>query len=222
MSKRTVFDRRTLLLTLAAAGLLARPGLALADPATDKADLLRIADYFNGVRSLQGRFLQIAPDGSASEGSLQMRRPGRFRFEYDPPSPTQPAPLLIVSDGSFITMEDRQLKSVDKLPLTSTPLDILVRDKVSFDDPSLKVSRLERGAGILRVTLADAAKPQDGRIILTFTDRPLQFTGWTVIDGQGQPTAISLSKLDFNPELPDSLFEYGPRPAQMRELQRRR
>ncbi len=193
---------------------LARPGFAQGN---DKADLQRIADYFNGVRSLTGRFLQVAPDGSASEGQLHMRRPGRFRFEYDPP-----APLLIVSDGSFITMEDRQLKSVDKLPLTSTPLDILVRDRVSFDDPGLKVSRLERGAGMLRVTLADAGKPQDGRIVLAFTDRPLQFTGWTVIDGQGQPTAISLSKLDFNPDLPDSLFEYGPRPAQIRELQRRR
>ncbi|MBX3452958.1 outer membrane lipoprotein carrier protein LolA [Ferrovibrio sp.] len=219
-----IMDRRRILLAAAASvagvALLARPGLA--NTGDDKADLQRIADYFNGVRSLQGRFLQVAPDGGASEGQLHMRRPGRFRFEYDPPAPQQPSPLLIVSDGSFITMEDRQLKSVDKLPLTSTPLDILVRDRVSFDDPKLKVSRLERGAGILRVTLADAAKPQDGRIVLAFTDRPLQFTGWTVVDGQGQPTTISLSKLDFNPELPDSLFEYGPRPAQMRELQRRR
>jgi outer membrane lipoprotein-sorting protein len=185
--------------------------------AADKAELDRIATYFNGIRGLLGRFLQIGPDGGATEGLIAMQRPGRFRFEYDPP-----APLLIVCDGSYITMEDRQLKSVDRVPLGSTPLDILVRDTVSFDDPKLAVTRLERGAAALRVTLADAAKPGDGSIILAFGDKPLGFTGWTVLDAQGQSTTISLSGLELNPTLPGSLFTYGPRPAQLQELRRRR
>ncbi len=211
-------SRRSLLAT-GLAGLLftfAGPAQAKLSPA-ERAELERLASYFNSIRSLMGRFLQIGPDGSAVEGLIALQRPGRFRFEYDPP-----APLLIVSDGSYITMEDRQLKSVDRLPLGSTPLDILVRDQVSFDDPKLAVQRLERGASVLRVTLADADKPHDGSLVLSFSDRPLGFTGWTVHDAQGQTTTVALSALDLNPTLPDSLFHYGMRPAQLRELQRRR
>lgn len=211
-------SRRRLLAT-GLAGLLltfAGPAQAKLSPA-ERAELDRLAGYFNSIRSLMGRFLQIGPDGSAVEGLIALQRPGRFRFEYDPP-----APLLIVSDGSYITMEDRQLKSVDRLPLGSTPLDILVRDQVSFDDPKLAVQRLERGASVLRVTLADADKPHDGSLVLSFSDRPLGFTGWTVHDAQGQTTTVALSALDLNPTLPDSLFHYGMRPAQLRELQRRR
>lgn len=181
-----------------------------------------MAEYFNSLRSLRGRFLQIAPDGASSEGGIALRRPGRFRFEYDPLRPGQPGPLLIVSDGSYITMEDRQLKSIDRLPLSSTPLDILVRDRVSFDDPALQVVRLERGAATLRVTLADPSKPQDGRITLVFGDKPLEFSGWTILDAAGQSTAVTLSALEINPALPDQMFSYGARPAQLQELQRRR
>lgn len=183
----------------------------------EKAELTRLAAYFNGIRSLMGRFLQIGPDGSSSEGLIAMQRPGRFRFEYDPP-----APLLIISDGSYITMEDRQLKSVDRLPLGTTPLDILVRDQVSFEDPKLVVTRLERGAAAVRVTLAEAGKQVDGSLVLAFADKPLGFSGWTVLDAQGNTTTVSLSNLDLNPALPESLFRYGMRPAQLRELQRRR
>ncbi len=221
LSRPAVSRRRLLTAGLAALTLpLLADGAAAASAklsAAEQAELARLAEYFNSIRSLMGRFLQVAPDGSASEGLIALRRPGRFRFEYDPP-----APLLIVSDGSYITMEDRQLKSVDRLPLGSTPLDILVRDKVSFDDPKLAVQKLERGASALRVTLADAGKPHDGSLVLAFADKPLGFTGWTVHDAQGQTTVVALSAVDLNPDLPDSLFRYGMRPAQLRELQRRR
>jgi len=199
------------------AGALARPVLAAAESAQDKADLARIATYFNGMRTLQGRFLQIASDGDAAEGKVWLRRPGRFRFEYDPP-----APLLIVADGTYIVMEDRQLKSIERIPLGATPLDILVRDKVDFDDKSIRVTRIERGSAVLRVTLVDSSRPKDGALTLHFGDKPLELAGWAVLDAQGKLTTISLSKLDFNSDLPSSLFQPGGEATQMRDLQRRR
>src|SRR5688572_19015309 len=45
----------------------------------------------NGVRRLQGRFVQSSPDGSRASGMFYMQRPGKLRFEYDPP-----ATMLIV------------------------------------------------------------------------------------------------------------------------------
>lgn len=219
-------DRRRFLLAMAIAATAAKMPFAAAYAAApagsakltdiDRADLKRIADYFNTVRSMQGRFLQVAPDGSAAEGKIYMSRPGRFRFEFDPP-----VPMLIVSDGAYIIMEDRELKSVERIPLGATPLDLLLRDKVSFDD-GVGISKVERGAAILRVTLFSPDRPKEGSLTIVFGDKPLEFAGWTVTDAQGKVTAITLSQIDFNPQINTRLFTYGDRPAVERALQQRR
>jgi len=219
-------SRRRFLLAMAvtaAAAKLTLPVAYAAAPANarlteqDHADLRRIAAYFNEVRSMKGRFLQVGPDGSAAEGDIYMQRPGRFRFEFDPP-----VPMLIVSDGAYIIMEDRELKSIERIPLGATPLDLLVRDQVRFDD-SVGIARVERGAAILRVTLFEPSHPKEGSLTLVFGDKPLEFAGWTVTDAQGKVTAITLNKIDFNPSLSTRLFTYGDGKTQAeRELMRRR
>ena len=182
----------------------------------DREDLKRVADYFNDVRTLKGRFLQIGPEGNAAEGQIYLSRPGRFRFEFDPP-----VPMLIVSDGAYIIMEDRELKSVERIPLNATPLDMLLREKVDFGE-GVGIAKVERGAAILRITLFEPSRPKEGSLTLVFGDKPLEFAGWTVTDAQGKTTSISLNQLDFNPQLSSRLFSYGDRPAQERELMRRR
>lgn len=182
----------------------------------DREDLKRVAGYFNEIRTLKGRFLQVGPEGNAAEGQIWLRRPGRFRFEFDPP-----VPLLIVSDGAYIIMEDRELRSVERIPLSATPLDLLLRETVDFGE-GVGISRVERGAAILRITLFEPSRPKEGELTLVFGDKPLEFAGWTVTDAQGKTTSISLSQLDFNLELPLRLFSHGDAPAQMRELMRRR
>ncbi|WP_341705461.1 outer membrane lipoprotein carrier protein LolA [Ferrovibrio sp.] len=185
--------------------------------AQDHSDLQRIAEYFNRVRTMKGRFLQVGPEGNAVEGDIYMQRPGRFRFEFDPP-----VPMLIVSDGAYIIMEDRELKSVERIPLGATPLDLLVRDKVTFDD-SVGISKVERGAAILRVTLFAPDRPKEGSLTLVFGDKPLEFAGWTVTDAQGKVTAITLNRIDFNPDLSHRLFTYGDgKTGAERVLQHRR
>lgn len=183
----------------------------------DRADLKRMADYFNTIRTMQGRFLQVGPDGSAAEGKIYMTRPGRFRFEFDPP-----VPMLIVSDGAYIIMEDRELKSVERIPLGATPLDLLLRDTVSFEDKGVGIARVERGAAILRVTLFAPDRPKEGALTIVFGDKPLEFAGWTVTDAQGKDTAITLSQIDVNPPINPRLYTYGDRSPVERALQQRR
>lgn len=218
-------NRRRFLLAMAVAAAAAQVTLPTAYAAAptgakltqqDREDLQRIAGYFNGVRTMKGRFLQVGPDGNAAEGQIYLSRPGRFRFEFDPP-----VPMLIVSDGAYIVMEDRELRSVERIPLGATPLDMLLRDEVKFDD-SVGISKIERGAAILRVTLFEPSRPKEGSLTLVFGDKPLEFAGWIVTDAQGKTTSISLSQIDFNPELSSRLFTYGGGPSQERELRRRR
>src|SRR3546814_9094081 len=116
--------------------------------------------------------------------------------------------MRVVWDGAYSIKDDRVLNLVVRIPLAATPLDLLVRDEVKFDD-SIGISKLERGAAILRVTLFEPDRPKDGSLTLVFGDQPLEFAGWTVTDAVGKVTAITLSKIDFNPELATRPFTYG-------------
>lgn len=195
-------------LICAATLTVAAPGArADIDPATDP-DITRIVDYLNGIRTLQGRFVQIAPDGSVSEGDVFVRRPGRLRFKYDPPTP-----LLIVADGFWLVLWDKELDQVERVPLSSTPLGFLVDEKVSFAAP-IVIRRIERQPGLLNVTVFDERRDDQGEITLVFSDRPLRLRQWLVTDAQQLQTRISLDDVETNIPLDIKLFVFtdsGPR-----------
>src|SRR5262252_7077051 len=143
-----------------AIGAVPPPAAALT--AQDMADLRRIAAYLTGIRTMAGRFRQIASDGTTATGSLWMVRPGRMRFEYDPPSP-----ILLIADQSYVYYVDKQLSQMSKVGLKSTPAWFLLRDPITFDD--LVVTRFERGANLLRVTVVAPAEPDNGSLTMVFS-----------------------------------------------------
>ena len=76
----------------AAPAALAAPTPSAPAPAArftdaEKADLKRVADYLNSLKSVQGRFLQIDGFGRTLQGNFYLRKPGRVRFEYQKPNP---------------------------------------------------------------------------------------------------------------------------------------
>src|SRR5690348_18339793 len=93
--------------------------------AQDRADLARIETYLDSLRTLKARFLQVAPNGAIARGTAWLERPGRMRFQYDPPSP-----LLLVAGHGLVVFHDVQLNQTSNIPLTQTPLGILLADHV--------------------------------------------------------------------------------------------
>ena len=185
--------------TLSAAALPAlAPGLAGAQ--VNRADLTRITNYLNGIGSMQGTFVQVGPDGDLSEGNFYMRRPGRIRFEYNPPNPT-----LIVADGFWVGVYDTIDDTLDRFPLSETPLDLLLRDRVDLREEEA-IESIERSAGQLRVRAVDPNAPDQGSITMIFTDNPLELTQWIVVDGEGLATTVALSEVRRNVELDPKLF----------------
>jgi outer membrane lipoprotein-sorting protein len=174
-----------------------QPDTKWADP-----DIARIVTYLNGIKTLQGRFVQIAPDGSVTQGEVYLRRPGRMRFKYDPPTP-----VLIVADGVWLVLWDKELDQVDRIPLSSTPLAFLIRDKVSFDDPII-IRKIIRQTGLLNVTVYDKRREDDGDITLVFSDRPLALRQWVVTDPQQLQTRVSLYDIETNVPLDIKLFVF--------------
>lgn len=192
--------RRDFLATLSAVTALPVLGATPAGADVDRADLTRISNYLNGIGTMQGTFVQVGPDGDLSEGTFYMRRPGRIRFEYNPPNPT-----LIVADGFWVAVYDTIDGSFDRFPLSETPLDLLLRDRVDLRQERA-VQSIERSSGQLRVKAVDPDAPEQGSITMIFTDNPLELTQWIVVDADGLATTVALSEVRRNVEIPNDKF----------------
>lgn len=199
--------RRSLALALAAAPL-AGPALAQnALPAADQALVDRAVAYLEGLTEAKGRFLQTDARGRATTGALYLKRPGKARFDYDPPSG-----LLVVSDGGVVSVQDTRLKTFDAYPLSVTPLSLFLAKTIRLDR-GVAVTRVTRMADGFSVTARDGKKETAGTITLTFTDAPLALAGWTVTDAQSRPTRVQLVDLKRTTGLHKSLFVLkDPRP----------
>jgi outer membrane lipoprotein-sorting protein len=195
-----------------ALGLVLLPRIALAAKSptlseADRADVGRVETYLNQVRSLKADFSQVAPDGSLSDGKFFLRRPGRLRFEYDPPNP-----ILIVGDGTWIVVYDSETNQVDRLPIGQTPLSVLVRDRVSLGD-GMEVTEVRRQPGVLEISLVDPANRDQGSITLVFSDPPLELRQWLVTDSQRQVTTVQLRDATRNVDLDAKLFVFNDPPG---------
>jgi len=198
---------------------LALPLLPLVRPATaqqvgvkplsaqDRADLGRIEAYLDTIRTLRARFLQIAPDGGTSEGNAWMERPGRLRFEYDPP-----APFLLVAAFGVVMFLDRKLQQSSSFPISQTPLGMLLAEKVRLSG-DVTVTAIEREPGLLQVTLIRTGKPGDGSLTLVLADNPMQLRQWAVVDAQRQETRVSLFNVQLGEKFDAKLFDVVPPPG---------
>ena len=194
---------RRIFLSGAVAALMipALPALAPAQMSgVDARDLARISNYLNGVKTLEGNFVQIGHDGELSEGLFYLRRPGRIRFEYRPPNPT-----LVVADGVWVGVYDTQLNTLDRIPLKSTPLHILLRKKVNLAKEGT-IQSIERAPGLMRVKAIDPDEPDQGSITMVFAENPLELRQWIVVDPQGLTTTVALSDMRSNVKLDPNLF----------------
>ena len=191
-------NRRTL---LAFAALLPLPAVAQTFSAQDKADIARIERYLLTLKTLRARFLQIAPNGDTSEGSAWLQRPGRMRFEYDPP-----APFLLVAGYGGVMFHDRKLQQTSNFPLSQTPLGILLSEqpKLSGD---ITVESIDRQPGLIQLTLHRTDHQGDGSLTLTFADNPLQLRQWSVLDAQRLETRVSLFNITLGETFDQKLFD---------------
>jgi outer membrane lipoprotein-sorting protein len=199
-----MMDRRTLLLGslgLAGLGLAAVPAYAQLEalPYKDRRLADQAAAYLQTLKQAKAHFTQTNSNGRASGGTLYLNRPGKARFEYDPP-----AEMLIVSDGRNVSIYDRRLKTFDKAPLGATPLAIFLARRIRLDE-DVRVTGLTRRPGGFSISAVDGKGQAEGKLILEFNDNPISLAGWTVIDAQGLQTKVRLSGLapasGFDPAL---------------------
>jgi outer membrane lipoprotein-sorting protein len=201
---RGMITRRTaLILGLSIAGPWAMSQSADAQMSPqDSADLARVQAYLNGIRSLRARFIQTAPDGSLTQGVALMQRPGKMRFQYDPPSP-----FLLVANYGILFFHDSQLNQTTNIPLSRTPLGILLGDQVALSG-AVTVTKFVRLPGQIQVSLVRSDNPGEGTLTLIFADNPLTLRQWIVLDQQGKQTRVSFTNMEVGASVDAKLFDY--------------
>ncbi|HQT63242.1 MAG TPA: outer membrane lipoprotein carrier protein LolA [Acidocella sp.] len=197
-------QRRLMLGFVAGAALVAPAkfswGAALS--AADQQLIAQVQTYLNGLTALTANFLQVAADGSTRTGKAWLQRPGKMRFEYDPPDPE-----LLVAGFGLLVYHDPELAQTTNIPLGSTPLGILLANKVVLSG-DVTVTNIERDPGEVHITLIRTGKAQEGSLTLVFGTNPLELRQWVVMDAQQRQTRVSLYDIAPGGPFPDSLFTY--------------
>lgn len=189
--------RRTLLAGIAAGLVLAAPLPVAAKPLS----LDEISAYLQGLTTARGRFVQINADGTRSAGTFYLHRPGRMRFEYDPPDPA-----LVVAGGSTLAIFDRKSNQGPQVyPLSQTPLSVFLSRQIDLKNNRMIIGH-EPGRDETSVIAQDPDHPEYGRIRLVFTSGPTRLSRWVITDQSGQETTVILDDMIEGEELSSFLF----------------
>jgi outer membrane lipoprotein-sorting protein len=182
------------------------PGFSSPSPSTafdakQRALVERVNVYLMSLQTLIGDFVQVGPDGRKVEGKFYLQKPGRIRFEYNPPSPIE-----LVADGSSVVVRDRKLGTQDLYPLSQTPLRFLLADRIDLlhDTNVIAISADDMFISVMieeKQTLGGTH-----RVMLMFNAKDTLLKQWTITDPQGYDTTVALSNLEAGRKLDQTMF----------------
>jgi outer membrane lipoprotein-sorting protein len=183
---------------LVAAAIIATPAAA-----ADSPDLAKLKGHIGAVQTMTANFVQTDARGRSAAGTLQLKRPGKVRFQYGS------GDLLLVADGKNLYFLDYQVGQKSAYPLGKTPLGPLLSSSPDFNGKAQVIPSSDP-----RILVARAKNTSYGQLTLAFLRSPsapggLQMYGWTAIDPQGKRTTVKLSNVRYNVAVPESAFTYA-------------
>ena len=188
--------------------VIAAEAIAAKLSAENQQDLKRIETFLNGMETARAGFLQVSSNGGVATGKLLLSRPGKMRFEYDPP-----ATIMIIANGTFLIFIDKELKNATHLWLSTSLIGFLVEEDIKLNG-DVTVTKFEKGSNILRATLARTKDPEQGSITMIFSDQPLALRQWIITDQQGIRTTVTLSNLESGIKIDPKLFIFNRPPEE--------
>jgi outer membrane lipoprotein-sorting protein len=187
---------------IAAVAMLAAPVAAATNP-----DLARVEAHLAASQSMTANFIQTDSKNRSLRGTMQIKRPGRIRFEYG-----GGANSLLVSNGKTLTFVDYEVGQKSSWPVSKSPLSILLSGNPDLQ----RIARVvpSKDARVLLVRARDARRPEFGTILLGFVRTPaapggLLLEGWTVIDAQNKRTTIKLDSQRYNVTVAENAFVFA-------------
>ena len=192
-------SRRAILAGALAAALLPAASYAITDE--ERAVLAEISQNLSGLKTMNGEFVQYDPNGAQRQGKFFIARPGRVRFQYDPPTT-----ISVIADGKSVLVYDKKLQTYDIWPLSQTPLRLLLDSNLDLST-SDRVSRVSVAPDLVEVELQDETKFSAGTLNLVFDRKTSELRQWTVTDQQGLHTLVTLYNVETGNQLGKDLFK---------------
>lgn len=169
-------------------------------------DVAKVEAHLAAVQSMTANFTQTDGKGRTARGTVQLKRPGRIRFQYDG------GDVLLVGNGSRLTFIDYEVGQKSSWDLNKTPLGILLSDRPDIG----RIARVmpQNDPRVVVVRARDARRPEFGTLLLAFVRNPsapggLLLEGWTAIDAQNKRTTIKLGNQRYNVAVPDTAFRFA-------------
>jgi outer membrane lipoprotein-sorting protein len=177
------------------------PKTTTAFDAKQRATLDRISLYLSSVQTMVGNFVQVGPDGGKTQGTFYIQKPGKVRFEYNPPTP-----IDIIADGSSVVVRDRNLATQDLYPLSQTPLRYLLADRIDILRDTDVISVTSDDTFVTVVIEEKQLVVGTSRLMIMFDAKDLALRQWTVTDPQGLDTTVAVFNLDATKKPDPNLF----------------
>ncbi|MBI1173019.1 outer membrane lipoprotein carrier protein LolA [bacterium] len=161
----------------------------------------QLSAYINGLTTAEARFVQTNADGSVAQGRIILQRPGRARFEYDPPDRN----LVLASSNTVAIFDAKSNQPPEQYPLARTPLNLILAANVDLTTAKMVVDHAEVD-GATHVLAQDPKHPDYGMIELVFSEDPVALTKWIITDDVGNQTSVELSSFKLGETYPISTF----------------
>lgn len=190
---------RSIALTLLVLVTLTVGGPSHAQEAKHKA-IVKAERYLNNLTTFVADFIQTSPEGKVATGRFFLKRPGKFRWQYDPPTP-----IVITAGFGLLSYQDLELDQVSHVPVDDTLAGFLARDELRLTGDVEVVTWRDEG-GWLQLTLAQPNQPEQGELTLTFQSTPMELRRLDVVDATGKMTTVALQNVKRGQDLPDALF----------------
>jgi outer membrane lipoprotein-sorting protein len=181
--------------------LAASSGASAAVSEADRGVLAQISQKLSGVKTMNGEFVQFDPNGQQREGKFYIARPGKVRFQYDPPTTIQ-----VIADGKSVLVFDKKLQTYDIWPLSQTPLRLLLDSGLDLST-SDRVTSVSVAPDLVEVELQDETRFSAGTLNLVFDGGTFELKQWTVTDQQGLQTMVALYNVETGNQLAGDLFK---------------
>jgi outer membrane lipoprotein-sorting protein len=176
--------------------------VALRQPLPNDVVVERANAYFTNVSTLVADFTQVGGDGRRQGGTLYLQRPGKVRFEYDPP-----ATLQVIADGRSVAVRDRKLATQDLYSISQTPLKFLLRERVNLGQ-DIRITGIINDGDSVRINLEDSSTlGGTSRIALYFDSQVESLNQWRIVDAQGFQTVVVLGRIERGRRIDQDLFK---------------
>ncbi|KAB0572177.1 outer membrane lipoprotein carrier protein LolA [Ochrobactrum sp. MYb15] len=186
-------------LVLGAAAPAFVPAVAQAQGAGNAAAAQQIADHFSSLRTLTGEFVQFGPKGEQTGGTFYLERPGKIRFNYDK------SPIRVISDGNQVVINNRKLDTWDMYALGTTPLKMLLADRIDLGGGRLQ--SVKQDPDMTTLVVADKTAFGNSKITMMFEPKTMDLKQWTITDAQGLDTTIMVFNVRSGVRFTDDMFK---------------